>query len=117
MSAQVLSAMAQEEGAGRLGASRMAPLGLGGTRRGCHAPPCQPQKGTCRLSPGLYPGRWGGDALAPASAGVVCRPAVWASPGRLLQGRMWDPPSAQDSVLGRGGIQIGTTEGNPLGVQ
>lgn len=115
MSAQVLSAVAQGEGPGA--ASRTVPLGLGGTRRGCHAPLCQPQKGTCRLSPGLYPGRWGADTLAPASAGVVCRPAVWASPGCLLQGRMWDPPSGQDSVLGQGGIQIRTTEGNPLGVQ
>lgn len=80
-------------------------------------PPCQPWTGTCWLSPSLYTDRWGGDSLAPATAGVVCGPAIWASPGCLLQGRMQAPPPGTGLSAGPRWDSNQDHRGEPPGVQ
>lgn len=80
-------------------------------------PPRQPWTGTCWLSPSLYTDQWGGDSLAPATAGVVCGPAIWASPGCLLQGRMQAPPPGTGLSAGPRWDSNQDHRGEPPGVQ
>ena len=89
---QMLSAAARGEEAEAAGGFPDGAPWPGGHTEGLPRSPCQPQTGTRWLSPGLYTDLWGGDTLAPATTGMVCGPAVWASPGHLLQGQMQAPP-------------------------